>query len=84
MLNYIKDQMKTLAKRTPSLVMIDDDVGLVYKQTKGCACKYHIFSFSQRKRMAISRKRCAGWKNSRDISHVSIQLIWQVNPSGNN
>jgi len=53
---YIKGQMKTLAKRNPSLVMIDDDVGLLYKQTKGCACKYHMAEFNRRAGTAMTRE----------------------------
>lgn len=53
---YIKDQMKTLAKRNPSLVMIDDDVGLLYKQTKGCACKYHMAEFNRRAGTDMTRE----------------------------
>ncbi len=53
---YIKGQMKTLAKRNPSLVMIDDDVGLLYKQSKGCACKYHMAEFNRRAGTDMTRE----------------------------
>lgn len=44
---YIKEQMKILAKRRPSIIMIDDDMGLLYKPTKGCACKHHMAEFNR-------------------------------------
>ena len=53
---YIKGQMKTLAKRHPSIVMLDDDLGLLYKPTKGCACKYHMAEFNKRAGTNMSRE----------------------------
>lgn len=53
---YMKGQMRTLAKRHPSAVMIDDDVGLIYRKTKGCACKYHMAEFNRRAGTDMSRE----------------------------
>lgn len=53
---YIKGQFKTLAKHKPSIVMIDDDMGLIYKSTKGCACKYHMAEFNKRAGTNMSRE----------------------------
>lgn len=53
---YIKGQMKILAKRHPSIVMLDDDLGLLYKPTKGCACKYHMAEFNKRAGTNMSRE----------------------------
>ena len=53
---YMKGQMKILASRHPSAVMIDDDVGLFYKPTKGCACKYHMAEFERRAGRKMSRE----------------------------
>lgn len=53
---YIKGQMKTLAKSHPAIVMLDDDLGLLYKQTKGCACKYHIEEFNKRAGTNMTRE----------------------------
>lgn len=53
---YMKGQMRILAKRHPSVVMIDDDVGLIYKPTKGCACKYHMAEFNRRAGTNMSRE----------------------------
>jgi len=53
---YMKGQMRTLAEHHPSVVMIDDDVGLMYKPTKGCACKYHMAEFNRRAGTNMSRE----------------------------
>lgn len=45
---YIKMQMKRVAQSKPSVVMIDDDVGLIYRWTKGCACPRHMAEFNRR------------------------------------
>lgn len=54
--SYIKNQMKTLAKHKPSMVMLDDDLGLVYRPQKGCACKYHMAEFNKRAGTNMSRQ----------------------------
>ena len=54
---YIKGQFRTLAKHHPSIVMIDDDMGLIYKNTKGCACKYHMAEFNKRAGTNMSREQ---------------------------
>ena len=53
---FMKGQMKILATRHPSVVMIDDDVGLLYKPTKGCACKYHMAEFCRRAGVEMTRE----------------------------
>ncbi len=53
---YIKGQMRTLAKHRPSLVMIDDDVGIMYRETKGCACPLHMAEFNRRAGTSITRE----------------------------
>jgi len=53
---YMKEQMRILAARKPSVVMIDDDMGLIYKATKGCACKRHMALLSERLGREISRE----------------------------
>ncbi len=39
---YMKEQMRILATRKPSIIMIDDDVGLIYRKGKGCVCPLHM------------------------------------------
>lgn len=53
---YIKSQMRTLAEHKPSIVMIDDDVGILYRSTKGCACKYHMAEFNRRAGTNMTRE----------------------------
>ena len=53
---YIRRQMHILAEHKPSVVMIDDDVGLLYKPTKGCACKYHMAEFNRRAGTQMTRE----------------------------
>ncbi|MBE5783731.1 MAG: hypothetical protein E7329_10505 [Clostridiales bacterium] len=54
--SYIKEQMKILAQRRPAIVMLDDDLGLLYKPTKGCACKYHMAEFNRRAGTNMTRE----------------------------
>lgn len=53
---YIKGQMRTLAKHAPSVVMIDDDVGLLYRDVKGCACPLHMAEFNRRAGTNMTRE----------------------------
>ena len=54
---YMKGQMKILATRKPSVVMIDDDVGLVYRgRMKGCACPRHMAEFNRRAGTNMTRE----------------------------
>jgi len=45
---YIRDQMRELAQHRPGLIMIDDDVGLLYRTCKGCWCPLHQAEFARR------------------------------------
>ena len=54
--DYIREQFRILAEHKPSLVMLDDDLGLLYKPTKGCACKYHLAEFARRAGKKMSRE----------------------------
>lgn len=54
---YLKGQMKTLAEHSPSLVMLDDDVGLLYRLTKGCACPRHMAEFNRRAKTNLTREQ---------------------------
>ncbi|MBO5702308.1 MAG: hypothetical protein J6S71_07695 [Clostridia bacterium] len=53
---YIKEQFRILAERHPSVVMLDDDLGLFYRPTGGCACKYHMAELNRRAKKAITRE----------------------------
>ncbi len=55
--NYMKNQMKTLAEHKPPIVMVDDDIGVVYRSgVKGCACKYHMALFNKLAGTNMSRE----------------------------
>ena len=53
---YIKEQMRILASHHPSIIMLDDDMGLLYKETKGCACKHHMAEFNRRAGTNMTRE----------------------------
>ena len=53
---YIKEQFRILAERHPSVVMLDDDLGLFYRPTRGCACKHHMAELNRRAKKPISRE----------------------------
>ncbi|MBR2870844.1 MAG: hypothetical protein IKB98_05680 [Clostridia bacterium] len=52
---YIKGQMKRLAQSGPEIILIDDDVGLLYK-VKGCACPLHMAEFNKRAGTNLTRE----------------------------
>ncbi len=53
---YIKEQFRILAEHHPSVVMLDDDLGLFYRPTNGCACKYHMAELNRRAKKPITRE----------------------------
>lgn len=53
---YIKEQFRILAEHHPSVVMLDDDLGLFYRPTNGCGCKYHIAEINRRAKKPITRE----------------------------
>lgn len=53
---HLRAQMRILAEHKPAMVMIDDDVGVLYKPTKGCACKYHMAEFNRRAGTNMTRQ----------------------------
>ncbi len=54
---YIKEQMHVLAEHHPSCVMIDDDVGILYRDVKGCACPKHLAELNRRAGTNLSREQ---------------------------
>ncbi len=59
--NYIREQMRELAGHKPSVIMIDDDVGLVYRTgIKGCACPLHMAEFNRRAGTNMTREDLIG------------------------
>lgn len=55
--DYIREQFRVLAEHKPSVVMLDDDIGLMYRRhMKGCACKYHLAEFARRAGKTMTRE----------------------------
>lgn len=45
---YIKQQMATIARMSPKMIMLDDDFRLIsYRSGKGCACELHMKEFNR-------------------------------------
>ena len=53
---YIKEQFRVLAERHPAVVMLDDDLGLFYRPTAGCACRHHMAELNRRAKKEITRE----------------------------
>ncbi len=54
---YLREQMRTLASRHPSVIMIDDDMGLLYRVgIKGCSCPLHMAEFNRRAGTSLTRE----------------------------
>ncbi len=74
---YIKEQMRILAEHSPSMIMIDDDVGLLYKHIKGCACELHMAEFNRRAGTSMTREelyRHTQGKSSENKKYTSIYV----------
>lgn len=55
--DYLREQFRVLAEHKPAIVMLDDDLGLMYRwHMKGCACKHHLADFARRAGKAMSRE----------------------------
>ena len=52
---YAKEQMRILATHKPSIIMIDD-VGMLYRVQKGCACPLHMAEFNKRAKTNMTRE----------------------------
>ena len=53
---YIKEQFRVLAEHHPAVVMLDDDLGLFYRPTAGCACRHHMAELNRRAKKEITRE----------------------------
>ena len=55
--NHMREQMRTVALRRPSVIMIDDDMGIVYRiGIKGCACPLHMAELNRRAGTNMTRE----------------------------
>ena len=53
---YIRDQLRTVASHKPREIMIDDDLRLMHRWGRGCACPLHLAEVSRRAGRTIDRK----------------------------
>lgn len=53
---YMKEQMRILTTHKPGAVMIDDDVAMLYRDTRGCACHRHMAAFNRRAGTNMTRQ----------------------------
>lgn len=53
---YIRSSLRTVAKRKPKIIMVDDDFRLIYRAGKGCACPKHMAEFNRRAGTDMSRE----------------------------
>ena len=77
---YMKEQMRILATHKPSIVMIDDDIGLIYKNTRGCACPLHMAEFNRRAGTQMTREELyahtqSDSEESKRYTKIYIDLI---------
>ena len=45
--DYLRDAFKTIAKRKPDVIMVDDDFRLIFRPGRGCACHRHMKNFNE-------------------------------------
>ncbi len=73
---YIKGQMHQLAECHPSIVMLDDDLGLLYKATKGCACRYHMAEFNHRAGVNMTREEIYAHTQGNSEENIKYTKIY--------
>ena len=61
---YIRDAFKTIAKRKPSSIMVDDDFRLFATSHRGCTCPLHMSAISERIGRSITREELVSTLNS--------------------
>ncbi|MBR5528691.1 MAG: hypothetical protein IKV97_06760 [Clostridia bacterium] len=55
--DYIRDTFRTLALYKPEIIMVDDDLRLIFRQGGGCACERHMEMFNKRAGTNITREQ---------------------------
>ncbi len=53
---FFRGQMRSLARHRPALIMVDDDLRLMFRGGKGCACPRHMAEFNRRAGTALTRE----------------------------
>jgi len=78
---YMKDQMRILAQEKPSVIMVDDDMGLLYRiGIKGCCCPLHMaeFTFFCSEMTDCSRSYCVyAWESHLCSALTQMQFAVQ-------
>ena len=59
-LDFLYDEMATIAKYDPDHIMIDDDLRTIWYKGEGCACPLHMEMFKSRAGVSLSREEL--WK----------------------
>lgn len=55
---YLKEQMRILATRNPEIILLDDDLGTLYRSNlRGCACPMHLAEFNKRAGTNFTREQ---------------------------
>lgn len=55
---YLKEQMRVLATRNPAVILLDDDLGLLYRAPlRGCSCPMHLADFNKRANTNFTREQ---------------------------
>lgn len=76
---YIREQMRILAEHHPSVIMIDDDVGLLYRGAKGCSCPHHLSEFNRRAGTQMIREElyahlCGTTEEDRRLTQIYLDV----------
>lgn len=53
---YIRYTMRHLASLNPDIIMVDDDLRLIFRQGNGCACEMHMEAFNKLSDIKMSRE----------------------------
>ncbi len=65
---YLKNAFRQLATCHPSVIMIDDDFRLLYRQGHGCACHLHMAEFNRRTGLNMTREELWNYTQTHPIN----------------
>lgn len=55
--SHIRNQFRTLALHDPKEIMVDDDMRLIHRPGKGCACPLHMAAFNKKAGTNLTREQ---------------------------
>lgn len=75
---HFKEVMKTIASCHPSMIMLDDDFRLIFRDPKGCACPLHMKALEEKLGYKMTREElwaaiCTNDETKRDIANAFIE-----------